>query len=74
MAFPEPNTELHQLALETLYTLIRTLTLSMTSVPMTDPVLGHPGIYSKLLKLQCTIMSYTTLQHHLTRANAGLGS
>jgi hypothetical protein len=41
---------------------------------LTDLVLRHLGIYSKSLKLQCTIMCYATLQCHLTRANAGLGS
>jgi hypothetical protein len=41
---------------------------------VTDLVLGHPGIYSNLLELQHTIMYFTTLRHHLTRANAGLSS
>jgi hypothetical protein len=42
--------------------------------PVTDLVLGHPGIYSNLLELQHTIMYFTTLWCHLTRANAGLSS
>jgi hypothetical protein len=41
---------------------------------LTDPVLGHPGIYSYLLELQHTIMYFITLRHHLTRAIAGLSS
>ncbi|KAJ7900589.1 Inosine/uridine-preferring nucleoside hydrolase domain-containing protein [Mycena olivaceomarginata] len=41
---------------------------------VTDLVLGHPGIYSNLLELQHTIMYFTTLRRHLTRANAGLSS
>jgi hypothetical protein len=41
---------------------------------LTDLILGHPGIYSNLLELQHTIMYFTTLRRHLTRANAGLSS
>jgi hypothetical protein len=43
-------------------------------VTLTDLVLGHPDIYSNLLELQHTIMYFTTLRRHLTRANAGLSS
>ncbi|KAJ7347399.1 hypothetical protein DFH08DRAFT_960735 [Mycena albidolilacea] len=37
-------------------------------VPVTDLVLGHPGIYSNLLELQRTIMYFTTLRRHLTKS------
>jgi hypothetical protein len=33
----------------------------LRTLPVTDLVLGHPGIYSNLLELQHTIMHFTTL-------------
>jgi hypothetical protein len=39
-----------------------------TLAPMTDLVLGHPGIYSNLFELQHTIMYFTTLRRHLTKS------
>jgi hypothetical protein len=39
-----------------------------TITPLTDLVLGHPGIYSNLLELQRTIMYFTTLRRHLTKS------
>jgi hypothetical protein len=43
-------------------------------IPTDRPGTGHPSIYSKLFELQGTTMYYTTLEYHLTRANAGLSS